>query len=94
MILSAFVAFTYPVAIQSKRKGPWLVLLPLTLLVWLVDVVANYTEWAIVFGWPKKGDRTITARLKSMQADPLESRRAWAQLVQVYLDACEPDGRH
>lgn len=94
MILSAIVAFTYPTAIQVKRGGIWYCLLPLTLIVWALDVVANYTEWALIFGWPKKGDYTITARIKSMHTDEFESRRNLAKAIQVYLDACEPDGEH
>lgn len=94
MILTAATAILYPLAIQAKRKGPWVILLPLVALTMLLDVLANYTEWAIVFDLPKKGDTTITKRIRSMHADPLESRRAFAQLVQVYLDACEPDGEH
>jgi len=94
MILTAFTAVAYPVAIQYKRRGLFWLLAPLGLLVWLIDVLANYTELAIVFGWPEDGDHTISARVRRMRTSPLESRRALAELLQVYLDACEPDGKH
>lgn len=94
MILTAITAFTYPVVIQFKRGGLWYVLAPAAALVWLIDVLASYIEWSVVFGWPAKGDHTITARVRRMHADPLPSRQNLAQLVQVYLDACEPDGKH
>ena len=96
MILTAITGATYPVVIQFKRGGFWLVLAPLALAVWLIDVFANYIELPLVFGWPKRGDCTITARIKTMQSDPeeLPSRRELARLIQVYLDACEPDGKH
>lgn len=96
MILTAITAATYPVVIQFKRGGLWLSLAPAALLVWLIDVVANYIELPLVFGWPARGDYTITARVKTMQRDPdeLPSRRELARLVQIYLDACEPDGKH
>lgn len=96
MILTAITGATYPVAIQFKRGGLWLALAPLALVVWLIDVVANYVELPLVFGRPKPGDYTITARIKTMQLDPeeLPSRRELARMVQVFLDACEPDGQH
>lgn len=94
MILTAFTAIAFPIAIQFKRKGFWYVLAPFAALLWVVDVVANYTELVIVFGPPRKGDHTISARVRHMRSSPLESRRALAELLQVYLDACEPDGVH
>lgn len=94
MILTAFTACTYPVVIQYKRGGLWQVLAPLAALVLIVDAIASYTEWTVVFGWPKVGDHTITQRIRTMHTDEAEARRNLAKLVQVYLDACEPDGRH
>lgn len=94
MILTTITALAYPLAIQYKRGGLWRVLAPFGLLVWLIDVLANYTEMALVFDWPHKGDHTITARVRRMRTSPLKSRRELAALLQVYLDACEPDGVH
>lgn len=94
MILTALTAIAYPLAIQYKRGGLWTILAPFAALVLIVDVLASYTEWSLVFGAPKKGDHTITQRVESMHVDELESRRNLAKLVQIYLDACEPDGKH
>lgn len=94
MILTTFTAFLYPAAIQFKRGGLWLAVTPITLLVVLLDVLANYTELALIFGWPQDKDYTITRRIRRMHADESPARRELAQLVQVYLDACEPDGKH
>lgn len=96
MILTAATAITYPVVIQFKRGGLWTLLALPGVFVWMIDVLANLLELPFVFGWPRRGDWTITARIRRMQRDPQElpSRREFARLVQVYLDACEPDGRH
>lgn len=94
MILTAVVAFTYPVIIQYKRGGAWWLLLPLAAVVLLLDVLANYTEWVLIFGLPRRKDWTITARIRTMHRDRFYSRRRLAAAVQVYLDACEPDGVH
>lgn len=94
MILTVLVALTYPVVIQYKRGGLWNILYPLAFIVLLLDIIASYTEWSIVFGAPNKGDHTITQRISSMHEDVLPARRQLAHLIQVYLDACEPDGEH
>lgn len=94
MILTVITAITYPVVIQYKRGGLWQVLAPFAALVLLIDALASYTEWTLIFGLPEKGDHTITQRIRSMHYDEAHSRRELARLVQVYLDACEPDGKH
>lgn len=94
-MFTAITAFGYPVVIQFKRGGLWWLLALPGLLIALCDAIANYTEWALIFGWPSKGDHTITKRLKRMAAsDTYESRRRFAAAVLVALDACEPDGKH
>lgn len=96
MILTAATAILYPLAIQYKRKGWWSVLKPVALFTGLLDVAANYTDVALVFGWPKPGQITITKRLKAMvnDFDEYPSRRQFAGMVLIFLDACEPDGVH
>lgn len=92
MILTALVTLTYPLVIQYKRGGLWASLKPLAGLVLALDILASITEWRLVFG--PSPHWTITQRIRAMHADPIESRRMLANLVQVYLDACEPDGKH
>lgn len=95
MFLTCITALLYPIAIAYKRGGIFAPLKVLALLTAVLDVIANYTEWALIFGWPSKGDHTITKRLKRMAtADAHESRRRFASAVLVALDAAEPDGKH
>lgn len=97
MILTAFCAAAYPHVIQYKAGGlkRWIWTLP-ALFVAFVDVVANYTELANVWGWPRPGEFTISKRVKRMTSDPDEkpARRELARFLQIYLDAGEPDGQH
>lgn len=94
MILTTITALGYPLGIQYKQGGLYWACAPFAALIWLIDVLANYTEMALVFGWPESGDHTISARVRRMRNSPLESRRNLAALLQTYLDACEPDGKH
>ena len=94
MLLTAATALLYPFAIQYKRKGLYTPLKALALITALIDVLANYTELAFIFGWPREGEYTITRRIRRMHFDEVAARRELARLVQVYLDAAEPDGKH
>lgn len=95
MILSAVCLFTYPFVIQYKRGGWHRLWAPVALPVLLLDIIANYTEWVIIFGPPRRGDYTISKRLDWMEMnDPLESRREFARMVNTFLNACEHDGEH
>ena len=94
-MFTAITLFGYPVVIQYKRGGIWKLLSIPGIFIWISDVIANYTEWSLVFGWPAKGDWTITNRLKTMKdSDKFQSRREFAKLTLTVLDACEPDGKH
>lgn len=95
-MLTAFVVAGYPIVIQFKKGKLWRILAIPGLFVLLANIIANYTELALVFGWPEKGSWTISSRVRRMQKDPKlpESKRELARMVQVFLDACEPDGKH
>lgn len=85
----------YLLVIPYKRGGWWAVLKLPALLVALLDVVANYTEWAWLFGWPPKGCYTISQRLDWMEIHAgHQSRRDFAKLVNTLLNAAEDDGHH
>lgn len=96
MILTAPLFIVYPYLIKFKRKK-WFYL-PLAVLAafaTVYDIILNYTEWWFLFGKPPKGAYTISKRLKWMiDNDPIPSRREFARLCYVYLDANEDDGKH
>lgn len=96
MIFTAATAVGYAVVIQFKRGGLYYALIPFTGLVLVLNVIANYVELSLIFGRPRKGEYTISRRVKRMANDPDEvpARRELARMVQVFLDAAEPDGKH
>lgn len=95
MILGLATAVSYSYVIKYKRGG-WYSLFKIpAAVVGLVDIIANYTEWAFIFGWPPKGCTTISKRVDWMVLNaPHESQREFAKLVNIFLDACEDDGKH
>ena len=96
MILTVSTALLYPLAIQYKKGGAWEILRVLALITAAINVVANYTELTLIFGWPRAKEFTISRRVRRMIEDPNEApaRRELARLIQVCLDACEKDGKH
>lgn len=94
-MLTILTLIGYFLVIPYKRGGLWSVLKVPALLVAAIDVLANYTEWSWVFGWPPKGCHTISKRLDLMEyGDPLASRRAFAAMANTVLNAGEDDGLH
>ena len=69
--MSLLLAFMYPLAVQYERGGWWHVLAPFTLLALVIDVLANYTELALLtWDFPKRNEFTFSTRLKRLQKDP------------------------
>lgn len=92
--MSLLLALLYPLAVQYERGSWWKTLLPLTLLTLLIDIIANYTELALLtWDFPKRGEWTFSTRLKRLQTDS-GWRGALAQYVVVYLNFFAPNGKH
>lgn len=92
MLLTAYVVLTYPVMIQHRRGGLWRLLVVPGLLTYGANVLANYTELALVFGWPERGEHTITQRLRRMQRHALrQSQRDLAHWLLTYREAVQPE---
>ena len=92
--MSILLLILYPFAIQIERGGLWRLLLPVTLLALIVDVVANYTELALLtWDWPAKGEWTFSTRLVRLQYYS-GWRGYFARCVVNYTDFFDPDGKH
>jgi predicted metal-dependent hydrolase len=92
--VSIILALLYPIAIQVERGGWWYLLAPVTLIVLLVDVIANYTELALLtLDWPKSGEWTFSTRCKRLQHDTGWRGRI-ARVVRDYTNFFDPQGEH
>ena len=91
--MSLILLLLYPIAIQYERGGWWYLLAPVTFVALVIDIIANYTELALVFGWPRKGEFTFSQRLKR-----LSYRADWrgdvAQWCIWYTNKFDPQGDH
>jgi len=94
-MLTLLTLLGYYAVIPYKRGGLWKILAIPAFFVAVLDIIANYTEWSWIFGYPPKGCTTISKRLDWMEVnDPLPSRREFAHIVNVLLNAGEDDGHH
>lgn len=61
--MTILLALLYPIAIQYQHGGWWSILKPLALITAIIDVIANYTELALItWDYPKEGERTFSQR--------------------------------
>lgn len=92
--MSILLAILYPLAIQYLRGGLWRLVLPITFLAFFIDVIANYTELALLtWDFPQKGEHTFSERLVRLRYYS-DFRGEIARLVIPYLDYFDPTGRH
>ena len=91
--MSLLLLLLYPIAIQYERGGAWRLLAPVTLVALVIDVIANYTELALIYGLPRKGEWTLSNRLRRLSYLP-GWRGRLANWIEVYTDRYDPDGFH
>ena len=93
-MISLILFLLYPIAIQYERGGWWRLLLPITLFALIIDILANYTELALLtWDSPRRGEYTFSQRCVRMKAED-----SWggtiARFIEPYLDYFDPDGDH
>ena len=68
--MTILLALLYPIAVQYDRGGRWRLLAPLTLLTIGINLLANYTELALLtWDLPQPGEHTFSQRLKRLVND-------------------------
>ena len=92
--MTILLALLYPIAIQVERGGWWRVLAPVTLVALVIDVIANYTELALLtWDWPAPGEYTFSTRVKRLQYYP-GWRGFVARCARWYTNFFDPQGDH
>ena len=92
--MTLLLALLYIPAIQVERGGWWLVLTPIALVTLVIDVIANYTELALItWDYPQKREYTFSTRLLRLKHDN-GLRGRFARSVIAYLNYFDPQGNH
>lgn len=93
-MMSFFLIPLYCIGIQCERGGWWRICYLPAAIGLVIDVVANYTELAVLtFDFPKRGEWTFSTRLARLQYE--QGRRGeFARYVGGCLDKIAPSGKH
>jgi hypothetical protein len=92
--MSIILLLCYPLAVQVERGGWWLVLAPFTLCVLAIDVLANYTELALLsWDFPQRKEYTFSTRLLRLKHDTGWRGKASKPII-TYLNYFAPNGKH
>lgn len=92
--MSILLALLYIPAVQYNRGGAWQLMLPVTVVTLVIDVIANYTELALItWDFPRKGEYTFSTRLARLQFDTGWRGRI-AKLSIRYTNHFDHTGRH
>lgn len=84
----------YTPAIQYQRGGWWLAFAPFAIAAFVVDVLANYTELALLmWDFPRSGEYTFSNRLYRLQSNK-DWRGTPARYISRVLNAIAPSGVH
>lgn len=66
--MTILLAILYPIAVQYERCGWWRLLAPVTVFSLFIDVIANYTELALItWDFPAKNEWTFSTRAQRLQ---------------------------
>jgi len=66
--MTILLALLYPIAVQYERGGWWRLLAPVTFPTLVIDVIANYTELALItWDFPAKNEWTFSTRVQRLQ---------------------------
>jgi hypothetical protein len=74
---------------DSKNPFDWLALL----IAWPLDVLIAHTTWALVAGWPRKGEWTISHTLERLVLEQRPDRLFFVEIAR-YINRVSPIGRH
>ena len=91
-MLTALLWVLYPIAIQVERGGWWQLLWPVTILAWIVDVLANWTELSLLMlELPR--EPTFSQRLSRLVRST-GWRSDLARRIAPVLNQIAPSGSH
>lgn len=78
------------------ESAPWRYwyLTPVTLAAWVLDVVIAHTTWALVFGWPKHYELTISHTLERLCRDQSNPDHALLWQIALKINRISPTQDH
>ena len=78
-------------AVEGGSRNPlhWLA----ALIALPLDVIIAHTSWAAMYGWPRRGEWTISKTLERLCVTPSERQRLFVEIARE-INRISPTGRH
>lgn len=71
----------------------WVYMWPVVLIALIVDVTIAHTTWALIAGFPKKGEWTISHTLERLCKEPNTKQNLFIELSKE-INSNSPNGKH
>lgn len=85
----------YAMGIQYLRGGMWRLLLPVAVAAAVLDVLLNYSLFALMtFDWPRRRELTFSRRLNRLTTNTCWRGGAARWTAKYLLDWVAPGGQH
>jgi hypothetical protein len=81
-------------AADAKSKNP--LHITAALVAWVLDIILAHTAWALVAGWPKKGEMTISDTLERLCKTENATHPDYLLFVEIArkVNRVSPTGAH
>ena len=78
-------------AVEGGSLNPlhWLA----AIVAWPLDIIIAHTSWALLSGWPKKGEYTISDTLNRLANEPSQDQELYRQIA-IKINRESPTGNH
>jgi len=77
----------------SNPKKYWY-LAPIAVTAWIVDVILCHTSWALLVGWPKDGEVTISDTLERLCFDFDHPQNLLCIQIALSINRIDPNHNH
>lgn len=66
-MIDLLIILLKPALLCVEARRYWLY--PVALVAWIIDVIIAHSTWALIAGWPRKGEWTISQTLNRLCKD-------------------------
>ena len=90
-MIDLLIILLKPALLAAEGGVRWL--LPVTFVAWLLDVLIAHTTWALIAGWPRRGEWTVSQTLERLCVTPGPDQALYVELARR-INRISPSGRH
>lgn len=92
-MIDLLVILLKPALLWESNPWRYWYLTPVTLVAWVVDVAIAHTTWALMYGWPKPYEMTISHTLERLCKTPGPDQQFLIEIAKK-INRESPSGNH